>query len=127
MKETRSDSMNLKVGLESYKVEAAHGWFEFELEQPQPFIFTVWVEIDNVSNFEQLDQTIDYGLIQKCVDEVVLNSEEKIRLLESMAERIIQKLSLYPSASVIFVRIEKPEAPLPHPGGLPFIELVWQR
>ena len=119
--------MNLKVGLESYKVEAAHGWFEFELVEPQSFIFSVWVEINDVSNFEQLDQTIDYGLIQNCIDEVVVDTKEKIRLLESMAEKIIQKLSLYPSASVIFVRIEKPQAPLPHPGGLPFIELVWQR
>ena len=127
MKETRSDSMNLKVGLESYQVDAAHGWFDFELEQPQPFIFSVWVEINDISNFEQLEQTIDYGLIQKCIDEVVVNTEKKIRLLESMAEKIIQKLSLNPSASGIFVRIEKPQAPLPHPGGLPFIELVWQR
>lgn len=127
MKETRSDFMRLRVGLESYKVEAKHGWFDFELEKGQPFIFTVWVELRATKNLEELEQTVDYGQIQEIIDKVVLGSEKPFRLLESMAQCIIEKLRTKREVQKIFVRIEKPEAPLPKPIGLPYIELTWKK
>lgn len=127
MKETRSDSMRLRVGLESYKVEAKHGWFGFELEKDQPFIFTVWVELRATKNLEELEQTVDYGQIQEIIDKVVLDSDKPFRLLESMAQCIIEELRNVKEVQKIFVRIEKPEAPLPKPIGLPYIELTWKK
>ena len=127
MKETRSDSMRLRVGLESYKVEAKHGWFDFELEKDQPFIFTVWVELRATKNLEELEQTVDYGQIQEIIDKVVLDSDKPFRLLESMAQCIIEELRNVKEVQKIFVRIEKPEAPLPKPIGLPYIELTWKK
>lgn len=127
MKETRSDSMRLRVGLESYKVEAKHGWFDFELEKDQPFIFTVWVELRATKNLEELEQTVDYGQIQEIIDKVVLDSDKPFRLLESMAQCIIEELRNNREVQKIFVRIEKPEAPLPKPIGLPYIELTWKK
>lgn len=127
MKETRSDFMRLRVGLESYKVEAKHGWFDFELERDQPFIFTVWVELRATKNLEELEQTVDYGQIQETIDKVVLDAEKSFRLLESMAQCIIEELRTNREVQKIFVRIEKPEAPLPKPIGLPYIELTWKK
>ena len=42
-----------------------------------------------------------------------------------MAQQIIDLISQNQSVSEITVRIEKPEAPLPHPGGLAVVELEW--
>lgn len=119
--------MRLRVGLESYKVEAKHGWFEFELEKEQPFVFSVWVELQAMKNLSQLGQTVDYGQIQEVIDKVVLNPEKKFRLLESIAESIIEELKDNREVEKIFVRIEKPEAPLPKPNGLPYIEVTWEK
>jgi dihydroneopterin aldolase len=47
--------------------------------------------------------------------------------MEEMAQQIIDLISQNQSVSEITVRIEKPEAPLPHPGGLPMIEVLWRR
>ena len=33
--------MTVRVGLENYTVMAKHGYYEFEHEQDQPFVFTV--------------------------------------------------------------------------------------
>ena len=50
-----------------------------------------------------------------------------IGLMETMSERIIKNLSTNEMVSKIKIRIEKPQAPLPHPGGLAVIEMQWVR
>jgi dihydroneopterin aldolase len=57
----------------------------------------------------------------------MLKAPKPIRLMEEMAQQIIDLISQNQSVSEITVRIEKPEAPLPHPGGLPMIEVLWRR
>jgi dihydroneopterin aldolase len=47
--------------------------------------------------------------------------------MEQMANQIIQRLNGNELVATIHVRIEKPNAPLPHPGGLPVIEVDWAR
>jgi dihydroneopterin aldolase len=47
--------------------------------------------------------------------------------MEEMASRVIQHLTSNQLVALISVRIEKPNAPLPHPGGLPVIEVEWKR
>ena len=44
-----------------------------------------------------------------------------------MAKRISEQIQQSENVDTVFVRIEKPEAPLPHPGGLPYIEYTWNR
>jgi dihydroneopterin aldolase len=44
-----------------------------------------------------------------------------------MAANIAECIRDNAEVETIFVRIEKPDAPLPHPGGLPFIEYTWNR
>jgi hypothetical protein len=44
-----------------------------------------------------------------------------------MALHISEIIQQSNNVETIFIRIEKPEAPLPHPGGLPFIEYTWNR
>ena len=119
--------MQWRVGLEAYEVMAAHGWYDEEHQRPQPFIFTVWATLAGNERIEDLDETLNYADIQIAIDAVMLNASEPIRLMEDMAQRVVDLLAAQPGVGSLSVRIEKPQAPLPHPGGLPVIEVLWQR
>ena len=118
--------MPIRVGLDEYRVNGIHGYFDDEHQTSQPFVISVRVDLINDVRDESLSSTVDYGLLQKAVDMVVLESKP-IRLLEKMAINIAEYIQKNAEIETIFVRIEKPEAPLPHPGGLPFIEYTWNR
>ena len=119
--------MQWRVGLEAYEVNAAHGYYDEEHEAPQPFIFTVWATLAGTDRIEALNETLNYADIQIAIDEVMLNASKPIRLMEDMAQRVIDRLSVNPTVASLSIRIEKPEAPLPRPGGLPVIEVLWNR
>jgi dihydroneopterin aldolase len=119
--------MTIRVGLEKYAVMAKHGYYPFEHEQEQPFVFTVWAGLihDGVDN--DLSKTLNYADIQIAIDHVMQEAEKPISLMEEMADKIIEAIAENQNVESISVRIEKPEAPLPHPGGLPVIEVEWRR
>ena len=119
--------MEWSVGLEAYEVNAVHGWYDEEHQSPQPFVLTVWATLAVGERIEDLESTLNYADIQIAIDEVMLKAPEPIRLMEDMAQRVIDHLSKNPTVASLSVRIEKPEAPLPHPGGLPVIEVLWDR
>ena len=117
--------MLYSVGLEAYRVEAIHGYYEHEWQSPQPFIFDVEVSFQSAETIEGLSNTVNYADIQQSIDQVMHNAPEPIRLMETMAERVISLLQSYGEFTAIHIRIEKPNAPLPHPGGIPYIEVDW--
>ncbi|RJU97999.1 MAG: dihydroneopterin aldolase [Candidatus Poseidoniales archaeon] len=119
--------MQWRVGLQGYEVRAVHGFYDQEHVAPQPFVFTVWATLAGEQRIESLEETLNYADIQIAIDEVMLNAPEPIRLMEEMAQQIIDRLSNHQSVASISIRIEKPNAPLPHPGGLPAIEAEWHR
>lgn len=127
MKTPEVSIMEWRVGLEHYEVMAAHGFYDEEHRKPQPFVFTVWAKLGEQHRIESLEQTLNYADIQVAIDAVVLEAHEPIRLMEDMAQQIIDRLSANSGVVSIRIRIEKPLAPLPHPGGLPAIEAEWHR
>ncbi len=112
------------ISLENYTIMAKHGAYEFEHEADQPFNITIRVglKIGNIN--DDLSKTVNYADLQSAADEVLLESEP-IRLMETMAERIIELLKSNPLIEKINIRIEKPKAPLPHEGGLAVVEAEW--
>ena len=88
-------------------------------------MFTVWATLA-VGVREDLNQ-LELRRHSVAIDEVMLKATEPIRLMEDMAQRVIDHLAKNPTVASLSVRIEKPEAPLPHPGGLPVIEVLWDR
>ena len=48
-------------------------------------------------------------------------------LLEELAARLVDMAADDFRISSLKVRIEKPDAPLPHSGGLAVVEKLWQR
>ena len=118
--------MSISVGLDDYLVHGIHGFYDEEHTKPQPFNISVRVDLSGRVVDGKLGTTVDYAQLQEAIDNVVLHSSP-IRLLESMAKRISEQIQQSENVDTVFVRIEKPEAPLPHPGGLPYIEYTWNR
>tara|TARA_B110000211_G_scaffold130423_1_gene149827 strand:+ start:802 stop:1164 length:363 start_codon:yes stop_codon:yes gene_type:complete len=119
--------MTIRVALESYTVMAKHGYYSHEHEHDQPFVYSVWATLGNSQIEEKLEQTLNYADIQIAIDKVMLQSEKPILLMETMAQKVVDELCVKSQVETLHVRIEKPEAPLPHPGGLAVVELEWTR
>ncbi len=118
--------MPTRVGLESYEVLARHGAYDFEHEKEQPFIISIWATIANDVTNDDLSMTLNYADLQEAVDAVVCNSPP-VRLMETLCSNLVSRISTNPIVDSISIRIEKPEAPLPHPGGLAVVEHEWTR
>jgi dihydroneopterin aldolase len=118
--------MPISVGLNDYLVHGVHGFYDEEHQESQPFNISIRVDLSSTIADGDIATTVDYAQLQQAIDAVVLNSKP-IRLLESMAQRICELIQTSENVETVFIRIEKPEAPLPHPGGLPFIEYTWNR
>lgn len=125
MKEIQSDIM-FTISLEDYTVMAKHGAYDFEHESNQPFNVTIKVEISQKEINDDLSKTVNYADLQKAVDSVLLNSQP-IRLMETMVEKMIMILKQNELIEKISIRIEKPNAPLPHEGGLAVVEAEWSK
>ena len=123
MKEIQSDIM-FTISLEDYTVMAKHGAYDFEHESNQPFNVTIKVEISQKEINDDLSKTVNYADLQNAIDTVLLNSQP-IRLMETMAEKMIMILKQNELIEKISIRIEKPNAPLPHEGGLAVVEAEW--
>ena len=113
-----------KVGLENYTVLGKHGAYDFEHEYEQPFIVSIWVEINTTSFDEELSKTINYADLQEIVHDVIVESPP-IRLMETMMEKIIRRITENPLTNKIKIRIEKPKAQMPKQGGLAIVECEW--
>ena len=113
-----------KVGLENYTVYGKHGAFDFEHETKQPFVVSIWVELNNTKFEESLDKTINYAELQTLADNIIMHSPP-IKLMETMISRMIDGIKDNQLVSKIKIRIEKPKAVLPNEGGLAIVEGEW--
>ena len=113
-----------KVGLENYTVMGKHGAYDFEHQEDQPFVVSIWVKLHNSSFADKLENTINYADLQALVDKVIIDSPP-IRLMETMMVKMIETIRQNPLVSQINIRIEKPKAALPKDGGLAIVESQW--
>ena len=125
MKE-KSDLMATRIGLESYEVMATHGVFDYEKQEPQPFIISIWATLENDVEGDDINQTLNYADLQSAVDSEIVNSEP-VNLMETLCGMLVSTISQNNLVAAISIRIEKPDAPFPHPGGLAVVEHEWTR
>ena len=118
--------MVTRVGLESYEVLACHGVFDFEREKKQPFIISIWASLSEDVKEDDIELTLNYAKFQSAVDTEVVNSEP-VKLMETLCYKLVSNLSQNDIVAALSIRIEKPDAPLPHPGGLAVVEHEWTR
>jgi len=103
-----------------------HGYYEHELEHPQPFE----VDVELVLNLQpagiddDLTRTIDYGRVYDIVRQVVESTS--FRLLEAIAEAISHELLARFEVHEVGIRVRKPAVQLGGPLDHAAVE-IWRR
>ncbi|PRY25026.1 dihydroneopterin aldolase [Aliiruegeria haliotis] len=96
-----------RIALRDYVREVEIGAFQEERGVTQRLRFNVVVEVGRASAplADDVDRILSYDAITEAVEGAL--SEERLALLETLAERIAETLLLEPRARRVFVRIDK--------------------
>ncbi len=116
--------MSTIVAVEKYKIKGKHGVFDHEREKDQPFIVSVWVVLKESAKDDDIGTSVDYGFLQRVVHDVVTRGES-VHMMETLCDKIIETISGHLNVEGVKIRIEKPQAPMPHDGGLAVVERTW--
>lgn len=106
---TAGSKMLDRISVRDYIVEAEVGAFKVEHGIKQKIKVNVVLEIlpHNAFESDNVDKVISYDSIVEAIDDQF--SEERVNLLETLAERIAQKCLNDVRAARVFIRIEKLE------------------
>ncbi len=118
--------MVTRIGLESYEIMACHGAYDFERERKQPFVISIWATLISDVESDDLNLTLNYADLQSAVDSEIVNSKP-VKLMETLCKKLVDKIGSNEIVQSISIRMEKPDAPFPHPGGLAVVEHEWTR
>ena len=90
-----------------------HGIFAFEREGGQEFVVDVALTLDlrPAASSDDVDDTVDYGELAQQLLAVV--EGEPVRLLETLAARLVDLCLAEPRVERAEVTVHKPEAPIP--------------
>jgi dihydroneopterin aldolase len=101
------------IRLEGLRFHGFHGVFAEERSQGQPFEVDLALRVDlrAAGATDDLAQTVDYGAVAQLVREVVEGPPQQ--LIETVAERIAAAVLAHTAVQGVWVRVSKPQAPLP--------------
>ena len=108
------------------RFEGRHGYYDYELEQPQPFE----VDVELVVNLQpagvddDLEKSVDYARVYEVVRQIVESTS--FRLLEAIAEAISHELLIDFDVIEVGVRVRKPKVQLGGPLDHASVE-IWRR
>ena len=96
-----------RISLRDHIVEVEIGAFQAERGTTQRICFNVVVEVEPVTAplLDDVDRILSYDRVTEAIAHEL--SEERLNLLETLAERIAERILLEPQAVRAFVRIEK--------------------
>jgi 7,8-dihydroneopterin aldolase/epimerase/oxygenase len=96
-----------RISLRDHVVEADIGAFQKERGHKQRLRFNVVVEVRPVTEplEDDVDRILSYDRITEAIDAEL--SAERLNLLETLAERVAERILAEPAAMRVFVRIEK--------------------
>ena len=118
--------MSDRIVLRNMQFTGRHGYYEHELETPQPFE----VDIELVLNLQpagvddDLEKTIDYGRVYAIARQIVESTS--FRLLEGIAEAISHEILAEFEVTEVGVRVRKPRVQLGGPLDHAAVE-IWRR
>ena len=116
--------MSTIIAVEDYKLKGKHGVFDYEREKNQNFIASIWVVLNEPSSGDDLATSVDYAFLQRTVHDVIARGES-VQMMETLCDQIIEIVSGHLNVAGVKIRIEKPQAPMPHDGGLAVVERTW--
>jgi len=96
-----------RISLRDHITEADIGAFQLERGQTQRLRFNIVVEVTPVRGDlgDDVDRILSYDRITEAIEAEL--SEERLNLLETLADRVAERILLEPQATRVFVRIEK--------------------
>ncbi len=91
---------------------AHHGYYEAERELGQKFEVDIEISFDlqQAAAEDDLSQTMDYTAVYQIAKDTFENY--KFKLIETLAERIAEKILLIPDIPNVLIRVRKPHVPL---------------
>jgi len=112
-----------RIFLRDYVVEADIGAFQSERGVMQRLRFDVAVEIGPQTSppDDDVDRILSYDTIREAIAAEL--ATERFSLLETLAERVTNRLLMKPQAARVFMRVEKPD----RGSGSPGIEITRSR
>ena len=116
--------MSTIVAVENYKLKGKHGVFDHEREKDQPFVVSIWVILKEPSSNDELSSSVDYGFLQRTVHDIIVRGDS-VMMMETLCDKIIEVVSGHLNVAGVKIRMEKPQAPMPHNGGLAVVERTW--
>ena len=116
--------MSTIVAVENYKLKGKHGVYDHEREKEQVFVVSIWVVLKEPASEDKLATSVDYAFLQRTVHDVIARGES-VHMMETLSDQIIEIVSGHLNVAGVKIRIEKPQAPMPHDGGLAVVERTW--
>ena len=116
--------MSTIIAVENYKLKGKHGVFDYEREKDQPFVVSIWVVLKEPASDDELASSVDYGFLQRTAHDVIARGDS-VKMMETLCDKIIEIVSGHLNVAGVKIRIEKPDAPMPHNGGLAVVERTW--
>ena len=116
--------MSTIVAVEGFKLKGKHGVFDYEREKEQPFVVSIWALLKEPAKDDEIETGVDYAFLQRTVHDVIARGEP-VHMMETLCDRIIEIVSGHVNVASVKIRIEKPQAPMPHNGGLAVVERTW--
>jgi len=114
-----------RIVLRNMRFNGRHGYYEHELETPQPFE----VDVELVLNLQpagvddDLGKTVDYGRVYSIARQIVESTS--FRLLEAIAEAIGHEILTEFEVTEVGVRVRKPMVQLGGPLDYAAVE-IWR-
>lgn len=100
------DDLPDRISLRDYIVEVEIGAFQAERGTTQRVQFNVVVEVGrSAAAADDVDKILSYDRVTEAIDAAL--AEERLNLLETLAERVAELILAEPQAQRVFVRIEK--------------------
>ena len=116
--------MSTIVAVEGFKVKGKHGVFDYEREKEQPFVISIWALLKEPATNDEIETGVDYAFLQRTVHDIISRGES-VHMMETLCDKIIEIVSGHVNIAAVKIRIEKPQAPMPHNSGLAVVERTW--
>ena len=101
------------VELRGLQLYGFHGVEEAEQRLGQPFVFDLWLDVEERGVDDRIGNAVDYRLVAEAVREV---NTRRVDLLEALATRTAELLMERFEPRWLKVRVRKPQV---RPAGLP--------
>lgn len=102
-----------RIELRGLRVRGNHGVFEHERRHGQDFVvdITVWIDLADAADSDDLADTLDYGALAQRAADVVAGPPRQ--LIETVAGEIAEGVMGDERVHAVEVVVHKPAAPIP--------------